>query len=171
MAEKWATNRTNLELKHVRRRKESKYQASTNRTNLELKHTIIQTSTRLIRPTNRTNLELKLVGGKAQVSEPALPIAPIWNWNSAKYQVAAKGKFYQSHQSGIETMYPQWWLVFGNSTNRTNLELKLDRIIPVTICRSLPIAPIWNWNEIVHCIPPRWNCATNRTNLELKRKN
>ena len=98
---------------------------------------------------------------------------------------------YQSHQSGIETMVSRWKRRLVNTTNRTNLELKLSSWIALIATDTLPIAPIWNWNfetrhhpDIPGILPiaPIWNwnrvrfrpsmkphLTTNRTNLELKR--
>jgi len=77
----WATNRTNLELKHALKSSTTLRKFPTNRTNLELK---LQNQYGLFTstiPTNRTNLELKL----------------------AIKAIQELTDNYQSYQSGIET--------------------------------------------------------------------
>ena len=100
--------------------------------------------------TNRTKVELKLINTALGVTAAlTLPIVPKWNWNmiySPEYQKTVdptnrtkvelkhlyhlvsihKNSFYQSYQSGIETVFGT-----GNernrnfTTNRTKVELKL----------------------------------------------
>ena len=62
--------------------------------------------------------------------------------------ITPTAKIYQSHQSGIETMNQFPPCMMWTSTNRTNLELK--RCLNFDFCTNavLPIAPIWNWNQL-----------------------
>mgnify|MGYP001260414037 CR=1 FL=1 len=95
------TNRTNLELKHVKFSNPfaNKYyyqshqsgietfnlthyeytRNPTNRTNLELKPVKNKSNCYLFVSTNRTNLELKPALRNAFAKDAKLPIAPIWN--------------------------------------------------------------------------------------------
>ena len=162
---------------------------ATNRTTLELK---------LIRPlccvtinqsTNRTTLELKHGLSQKDRERVALPIAPHWNWNLFHVRKCLPRCWLP--------IAPHWnWNMFSifrkycgkQTTNRTTLELKQDRLIEfdfLQIYQShhtgietlsfrkletltiLPIAPHWNWNpDFKESI--FFALATNRTTLELK---
>ena len=74
----------------------------TNRTNLELKRTITSHNHSGVYATNRTNLELK----------------------PGEVTAYSDARFYQSHQSGIETCKSVFVSGIVPATNRTNLELK-----------------------------------------------
>ena len=76
--------------------------------------------------------------------------------------------YYQSHQSGIETAHWNRRPCLVTATNRTNLELKPRTSTTSSRGRSLPIAPIWNWNTKIKFPLPKSVFTTNRTNLELK---
>jgi len=76
---------------------------ATNRTNLELKHTSVLKSRSHFITTNRTNLELKRPTTPPTFTGTPLPIAPIWNWNNKPDPRSRASRYYQSHQSGIET--------------------------------------------------------------------
>ena len=163
-----STNRTNLELKQILNSSGQPGLSTTNRTNLELK--LISGTVKTLRPssTNRTNLELKLISGTVKTLRPSSTNRTNLELKLRSYLTLSLHKFYQSHQSGIETQASH----------------------PVGVSRiRLPIAPIWNWNRMTF---PRWwklslyqshqsgietqrllqgSCltpSTNRTNLELK---
>ena len=163
-----STNRTNLELKLRAIPAPIARAGSTNRTNLELKQILNSSGQPGLSTTNRTNLELKLISGTVKTLRPSSTNRTNLELKLRSYLTLSLHKFYQSHQSGIETQASH----------------------PVGVSRiRLPIAPIWNWNRMTF---PRWwklslyqshqsgietqrllqgSCltpSTNRTNLELK---
>ena len=159
-----STNRTNLELKLdelIEKQKESAYQSH---------QSGIETG---VSPVDRVDM--------------GLPIAPIWNWNSAsaptrrrlyKLPIAPIWNWNQKRFCWLVLMCglpiaPIWnWnavisyglLWFSSSTNRTNLELKLDSDDPTGPGYILPIAPIWNWNSSPLRLSSAFCLSTNRTN-------
>ena len=162
------TNRTNLELKRMFYFNDKRSATSTNRTNLELKHLNFQLRISWVLSTNRTNLELKLDCQRGATTRQKLPIVPIWNWNEKCHvEVILQCQL---------PIVPIWnWNAykyksrgFANTTNRTNLELKLKYFEEGMVDDvTLPIVPIWNWNMRFFNLF-KWLFATNRTNLELK---
>jgi len=121
-----STNRTNLELKREKDTRVKITLLTTNRTNLELKPRFRGWWIMDLHTTNRTNLELKQILLRSNENirslpiapiwnwnpdhqtwnhqNHPLPIAPIWNWNDGDNAATSMILYYQSHQSGIETL-------------------------------------------------------------------
>ena len=79
------------------------------------------------------------------------------------------GLVYQSHQSGIETFRRPGTLREASTLPIAPIWNWNDRKLATFSAKiNLPIAPIWNWNmRFLNLF--KWLFATNRTNLELKR--
>ena len=163
---------------------------ATNRTNLELKHEDWVEIYNEMLATNRTNLELKRDQNKRDTGLRNLPIAPIWNWNIVSSNTRTSPSP-ATNRTNLELKLEmrRWSMSGRHSTNRTNLELKLllsnachiwwkptnrtnlelKRVMvivfdleliyqshqsgietrgrkPASTVDALPIAPIWNWN-------------------------
>ena len=141
---------------------------TTNRTNLELKQVSGGEVVVFVLATNRTNLELKPFTRHSSAPPSKLPIAPIWNWNWRDTVRSRSWRFYQSHQSGIET-----YQTGGTANSTTNYQSHQSGI--ETSHRHDPAGPESDYQshqsgiETYH-FDSRLHCpeATNRTNLELK---
>ena len=81
-----------------------------------------------------------LIGGRAVL------IAPLWNWNRLRQSLP----------------------VPDPRSNRTFMELKLNKAVRVLRSFNVLIAPLWNWNHALLRLPAPAYLRSNRTFMELK---